>query len=365
MHIGIRHLRFRRHSTVTFSRVIAAVSSVAVYFLSAQSAFAEERSLSTWGTGSATSGLPTSGLPTSGLPTSGLPTSGLPTNSVSPSAIEEPTGSNAPVHDDAPVIDRRPPLSIFPTPEDKLMDPRMARSWGEGKSRFFAASTIDVGFVYARPRLSLGYGRPFTKWIGFDVNPVATSQGAGVYGGIRLEIPYLDIRVGPRYFVSFDRSYLNPQSSYNGLDIATNGNAQQKIITYEAEVDSQIPVGPGAILLRGSVSYLDNVPAGYYAFEETLHIVVNPPLVWRARGGYAFRLGAYGQHSVGLVADVLDIPKRDDSVTVRAGPVIRIVLSRRVEVRGSFVLTVISPDKIGLAGSDFTELGVRYRWASE
>jgi hypothetical protein len=40
-------------------------------------------------------------------------------------------------------------------------------------------------------------------------------------------------------------------------------------------------------------------------------------------------------------------------------------LSRRVEVRGSFVFTVVSPDRIGLVGGDFTELGVRYRWASE
>ena len=43
----------------------------------------------------------------------------------------------------------------------------------------------------------------------------------------------------------------------------------------------------------------------------------------------------------------------------------RIVLSRRVEVRGSFVVSLISPDRFGLVGGDFTELGVRYRWATE
>ena len=31
----------------------------------------------------------------------------------------------------------------------------------------------------------------------------------------------------------------------------------------------------------------------------------------------------------------------------------------------SFITTLISPDRIGLQGGDFTELGVRYRWASE
>jgi hypothetical protein len=62
---------------------------------------------------------------------------------------------------------------------------------------------------------------------------------------------------------------------------------------------------------------------------------------------------------------VLGVPARSDALTVRAGLLVRFVLSRRIEVRGSFVPTIISPDTIGLAGSDFTELGLRYRWASE
>jgi hypothetical protein len=87
--------------------------------------------------------------------------------------------------------------------------------------------------------------------------------------------------------------------------------------------------------------------------------------VWRARLGYSFRFGAYGQHSIGLIGEFLDVPKRDDSRTFRAGPLIRFVLSRRVELRGSFVVPFLSPDTIGLVGGDFAELGVRYRWASE
>lgn len=94
-------------------------------------------------------------------------------------------------------------------------------------------------------------------------------------------------------------------------------------------------------------------------------MIVAPPLVWRARTGYSLRMGPRGQHSAGLVTEILDVPKRDDSRTVRAGPVLRIGLSRHLEVRGSFVLTVMSPDTIGLVGGDFTELGVRWRTATE
>ena len=264
-----------------------------------------------------------------------------------------------------PPIDATPPLGIFPTSSDALIDPRMLRSWGVAPPRIFLATTFDVGFVYARPRLSVGYGRPFTSWVGVDANPIATSAGLGAYGGLRFELPYVDLRLGPRYFSPFNHTYLDTKPSYSRVDLETGVGAKANALTYEAELDAAIPLGPGTVLLRGSVSYVTGVPVGQSVFEETLHVIVEPPWVWRARAGYAVRLGTYSQHSIGLVADVLDVPKRDDSTTVRVGPILRLVLSRRVEVRGSFVITVLSPDRIGLVGGDFTELGVRYRWATE
>ena len=259
----------------------------------------------------------------------------------------------------------KPPLGLFPTSQDALIDPRMARSWGELAPRWFVSTAFDVGFVYARPRVSAGYGRPFTSWVGVDANPIASSAGLGMYAGLRFEIPHVDLRLGPRYFSAFQHTYLDDRPSFSRLQPETEGGQKAKTLTYEAELDMSLPLGPGALLGRASVSYVTGVPADQSVFEETLHVIVKPPLVWRARGGYALRLGRYSQHSIGFVVDVLDVPKRDDSVTLRAGPVLRMVLSRRVEVRGSFVVTVSSPDRIGLVGGDFTELGVRYRWATE
>jgi hypothetical protein len=261
--------------------------------------------------------------------------------------------------------DSRPPLGIFPTPEDALMDPRMARSWGAAPARMFVSSTVDVGFVYARPRVALGYGRPFTSWAGIEANPIVTSSELAAYGGARLELPYVDLRLGLRYFSAFNRTYLENLRSYTRLELETSSGAQATAFTYEAEVNLSIPAGPGDIVGRGSISYVTGVPDGQNVFEETLHVVVRPPWVWRGRLGYALRLGAYRQHSIGLIAEVLDVPMRDDSVTLRAGPLVRFVLSRRVELRASFVLPVVSPDTIGIIGGDFAELGVRYRWATE
>ena len=269
----------------------------------------------------------------------------------------EPAGDKFP--------DPTPPLAIFPTPEDALIDPRMARSWGTLPPRAFVATTVDVGFVYLRPRLSLGYGRPFTEWVGFDANPIASQAGLGAYAGLRVEIPHLDFRFGPRYFSSFEHTYLATQRNYSRLDLEKASGPASRTLTLEAELDLTFDIGPGRLLLRGSGSYVSGVPDGDSAFEETLHIIVDPPLVWRARLAYVFKFGARNQHSLGPAIDLLDVPKRDDSRTIRVGPILRLQLSRRVDVRGSFIFTVVSPDRIGLAGGDFTELGVRYRWASE
>jgi hypothetical protein len=269
----------------------------------------------------------------------------------------EPSGEKFP--------DAEPPLAVLPTPDDALIDPKMARSWGTLPARAFAATTVDIGFVYLRPRLSLGYGRPFTQWVGVDANPIAATSGLGAYGGARLEIPHIDFRVGPRYYRSFERTFLPLQASYARIDLERDTGTPATTLTFEAELDLSAKLGPGLILARGSASYVTGVPEGEAVFEETLHIIVDPPWVWRVRLGYVFTFGSHDQHSIGLAGDYLDVIKRDESKTIRVGPIMRMQLSRRVEVRGSFIATVVSPDRIGRVGGDFTELGVRYRWASE
>lgn len=274
-----------------------------------------------------------------------------------PSWAAEPAGEKFP--------DSEPPLGVLPTPEDALIDPKMARSWAVMPARPFVATTVDFGFVYVRPRVSFGYGRPFTNWVGVDANVLAQSAGLGAYGGFRVEIPHLDFRIGPRFFSSFEHTYLEPRDSYARIDLERVASTLARTPTWEAELDLSANVGPGRILLRGSGSYVTGVPDGQYVFEETLHIITAPPLVWRTRLAYTFTFGARNQHSMGPAIDFLDVPKRDDSMTVRVGPILRFQLSRRVDVRGSFIVTVLSPDRIGLVGGDFTELGLRYRWASE
>lgn len=257
------------------------------------------------------------------------------------------------------------PLGILPTPPDALVDPKMARSWDTLPPRTFVSTMVDFGAVYFRPRLSVGYGQPFTSWVGVDFNAIAQTSGLGAYTGLRLEIPHLNWRVGPRFFRSFNHTYLIPQESYARIDLERAFTKPAHELTWETELDLSARLGPGAVLLRGSISYVTGVPSGQRVFEETLHVIVEPPWVWRTRVAYTFTFGSRDQHSIGPAVDVLGVPARDDSITLRFGPLLRMQLSRRVEVRGSFVFPLVSPDSLGLIGGDFTELGLRYRWASE
>lgn len=275
------------------------------------------------------------------------------------------TDADPPLPPEAPPSSPENPRPGVSYPPDALIDVRMRRSWNEGPPRVFLATTLDVGWTYLRPRASVGYGKPFSSWVGIDANPIVSGNGLGFYGGLRLALPRFDLRIGPRYVAAFNRNYLNKQNSYNRLDLDSTAGDPSRVLTFEAEAEASVPVGPGDIIGLASVSYVTGVPKGQLVFEETLRVIVDPQLVWRSRIGYVARFGTARQHSLGVIAELVDVPNRDDSRTVRAGPIVRIVLSRRVEVRGSFVPTILSPDHLGLVGGDFTELGFRYRWATE
>jgi hypothetical protein len=173
------------------------------------------------------------------------------------------------------------------------------------------------------------------------------------------------MRVGVRGFYAFEHSYLAPTSSYERIDLETTSGGHASYLTYEGELTANAPLGPGEASLVGSLSSIRGVPEGMYVFEETLRVIAKPPLVWRLRGAYGlFPFPSLGRHTIAPVVDVLGVPGRD-ALIVRAGITLRVLLSRALEVRGTFVPTIASPDRIGLPGSDFTELGLRWRWATE
>jgi hypothetical protein len=266
--------------------------------------------------------------------------------------------------------DRGPPEPVVPSkPEpplatpDTFIDREMTRPWSEAHTRAFLAGTIDVGYLYLKPRLAVGYGKPFSSWVGLEAAPIASSTEIAAYGGLRVLLGPFDLRSGARFNKAFDYQDLPQQASYSRLDLESTVGGKTTYTALETELKVAATVGPGSIIATGALFYVVGVPAGFDVYEETLHTIARPPVLWWGRGGYDFHFGTQHQHGIALVGDVLYSPERD-TATVRAGLLLHFAFSHQFEIRGTFVPTVWSRDGIGLAGDDFTELGLRYRWAT-
>ncbi len=249
-----------------------------------------------------------------------------------------------------------------------LVAPTVDRAaWKSGKRRFFAATTVDLGYIYLRPRLSLGYGAPHFQWMGIEMNPIFSRQGVGAWGGVRFALPYIDVRAGARGFYQFERSFLPGNiDSFDRAALETSGGEHGHYVTMETELNTAIATKIGELSLLGSASRVTGFDdPNDYVYEDTLRLIVGSSLVWRARAQFAFYpIPTFRQFAIGPAVDVLGVPTRDE-LLVRAGFVTRIVFNKALEVRGSFVPTLVSRDRLGLITSDFTELGLRWRWATE
>lgn len=253
--------------------------------------------------------------------------------------------------------------ATLPNAQKTLENPDQTGSyWSRGPARSFVATSIDVGYLYLRPRLLLGYGRPFWRAIAFEAGPEVSASQLSAFAGLRATLPYVNLRVGGRYVFAFQHYFLADQPKYDRLALESHAFTRSKYIAGEAELNGTLPIGFGALLATANVTYLTGVTPGLNVYEEVLRVIIKPPMVWRGRVGYAVRLGVEGKISFGLVAEALGSQGR--AATVRAGIIGSAALSDHVEVLGWLVPPILGPDTIGIAGGDFGQLGIRYRAAT-
>jgi hypothetical protein len=249
-------------------------------------------------------------------------------------------------------------------PDTAVQVPRISEShWSDGPRRPFVALTADIGYLYLKPRVSFGYGKPFMLWCGIDVLPVITQSYAAGYAGLRFQVPWFDLRVGARAVHAFDRQLLAPQDSYNLVDLAEITGHAAEYLGLEAELSGAIPAGPGYVVVLGTASALELVPHGYDVYDETLHVVARPPMVYRARAGYAFRLLEEGNARLGVVGEVLGIPERSTEI-YRAGLVGSFSIDDHLEAVATLIVPIYWRHSLGMLGGDYGELGLRYRWVT-
>jgi hypothetical protein len=240
----------------------------------------------------------------------------------------------------------------------------VARYWELGRSRPFLAANVEAGFPYLRPRFLAGYGRPFWSFLAVEAYPVLSLGGIGPYAGISAGIPGLTLRAGGRYFYPFTRTLLDPQEHYERTDIERLEGPKADYLAYEAEAAATAPLFSGSIFGVLTGYRVSHVSPNYHLFEEGLHAVMEPPYIWRARLGYLLALSRNGAIRVGAAGEVIGLPGRDEFV-VRAGVLGSVSISAEVDVQVSLIPVLASPDRLGIAGGDFGQLGIRYRIATD
>jgi hypothetical protein len=240
----------------------------------------------------------------------------------------------------------------------------VARYWELGRTRPFLAYSVEAGYPYLRPRFTAGHGRPFWSWLGVEAYPLLSFGGVGQYFGAAAAVPGLTLRTGGRYFFPFERALLLPRDRYTRMDLDLGEGRRADYLAYEAEATATAPLFSGSIFGVLTGYRVSRVPNGYYVYEESLRVVVKPPYVWRARLGYLLALSANGAIRVGAAGEVIGLPGREAFV-VRAGLLGSVSVSAELDVQVSLIPVLVSPDALGIAGGDFGQLGIRYRFATD
>jgi hypothetical protein len=259
-----------------------------------------------------------------------------------------------------------------PPPEQSLPFPALAQGpepvitpghWTREPGRPFLSIRADLGYLYFKPRVSFGYGKPFYTWVGMDVVPSVTPESGGGYAGPRLQLDWFELRAGARFVHAFGGQYLAAEPSFTIVNLDEYGGSTENYLDLEVEAAAAIPAGPGSILAAFMAESIQLVPKGFDVYEETLHVVAAPPQLYRARLGYTFILGREHTARLGPLVEDIELPDRQARV-VRVGLTGAFDIDDHLAVVATVLVPVYSPDSLGLAGADYTELGVLYRWAT-
>jgi hypothetical protein len=239
------------------------------------------------------------------------------------------------------------------------------RYWTQGRSRLFQAATLELGLSYVRAQLASGYGKPHYSWVGLEGWTGVSPSSFGEYLGLRGALPWGYLRSGVRYQATFERSILPIQERYTREDLDTPIGDPWQYFIFEAEAAASAHLPFGTLTGLAGGYYFTLVPERDAAiFEESLKVVATQPWLWRARGSYSFALGRDGGARVGTAAEVIGMPNRDAFV-VRAGLFGSVAVTRHLEVLAMLLPVWYSPDRLGLLGAEFGQLGVRLRYATD
>jgi hypothetical protein len=234
-------------------------------------------------------------------------------------------------------------------------------AWQSDEHSLFVASASDLGIVYFRPHATVGWGAPFWQFVGVDAYAISTNSFAAGYVGWRASLPWLDVQMGYRKTVGYDRRFLPIQDKYHAddLDLDT-GDERSSYDAIELEITPAVPLLHGAVFAEIHPLWIW-APRDRFVFEEAFRAVVDR-FSMRTRLGYLYGFGETGQVKIGAMLEYVVMPGRPGNVT-RLGPVGLVGLSQHWELLGTATFVAKSPDALGYYHGTYGLLGVRYRFA--
>jgi hypothetical protein len=234
--------------------------------------------------------------------------------------------------------------------------------WQSDRASWFAQTANNVGIVYARPRLTVGYGAPFWSFVGVDTWMVATNSFVASYVGWRANLPFADVQLGGRHVQPFDRRLLPRQASYEPEDLPLRPGAVRSSYTaIDLEVLLVAPVLHGGVFTSHHSIWVD-IPRDRRLYEETYRVVMDAPYMHATRSGWVYGFGESQAFKIGGALEYHFLPGREADV-IRAGPVALYDFDAHLQLQLAWTGPVAGPDSLGLYEGSYATFGVQHRFA--
>ncbi len=266
-----------------------------------------------------------------------------------------------------------PPNPIVPTQgeldEDEDVEPVAPEAepqyspWQSNHASWFAATTTDLGLIYVRPRLNVGYGAPHWNFASLDAYVIVTNSFLSPYVGLRATLPFLDVFLGVRENFPYDRRTLEPKDTHDAddLSLADNGGDRSTYTAIDFEVQALAPVLHGVLFAQVHPVVLD-APRDRHIYEEVLRVVLNSRVAVGTRAGFLYGVGPKQTFKLGVVGEYVVQPNRPKN-TIRAGPVAHLSINKNFEGLAAFSGIVDGPDSLRIVHGAYAYLGILHRSA--
>jgi len=238
--------------------------------------------------------------------------------------------------------------------------------WSPYRKRWFASARADVGFLFIRPRASVGFGVPHHHWWGADLVPIFSQQEGGGYAGLRFRHPRLEVRSGLLNIYAFERGFFDPASSYNELDLEREGHPTASYWALDSELTLSAPLGPVFFFAETQAVRTLDLSPDQWVWMQTMGVIVAPPWSFREQFRFSLRMPGFPKLFIGPAVETVWVPQRtEDQWTVRAGGFAQLWLYQDMQITTEILPTVYSPDQFGRMGSTWLRINARFLWATD